>query len=59
MVGGNEDLRPLIEKLAESNPDRRTGTVQDTAAAVIFLASEEASHIHGVLLPVDGAALAI
>ncbi|WP_372493794.1 hypothetical protein [Micromonospora alfalfae] len=26
---------------------------------MIFLASEDASHIHGVLLPVDGGALAI
>ncbi|MGW0216435.1 SDR family NAD(P)-dependent oxidoreductase [Micromonospora chokoriensis] len=55
----NENLRPLLEKIAQNNPDRRTGSVQDTAAAVIFLASDEASHIHGVLLPVDGGALAI
>ncbi|MET7597504.1 SDR family oxidoreductase [Streptomyces sp. NPDC005481] len=59
LTEGNEDLRPLLEKLAEDNPDRRTGSVQDTAAAVIFLASDDASHIHGVLLPVDGGALAI
>ncbi|MFJ9999858.1 SDR family NAD(P)-dependent oxidoreductase [Streptomyces werraensis] len=59
LTESNEELRPLLEELAESNPDRRTGSVQDTAAAVIFLASEDASHIHGVLLPVDGGALAI
>ncbi|MEW1681820.1 SDR family oxidoreductase [Streptomyces sp. NPDC093594] len=59
LTESNDELRPLLEKLAQSNPDRRTGSVQDTAAAVIFLASEDASHIHGVLLPVDGGALAI
>ncbi|MFE2631260.1 SDR family NAD(P)-dependent oxidoreductase [Streptomyces sp. NPDC059374] len=59
MTESNDELRPMLEKIAESNPDRRTGSVQDTAAAVIFLAGEDASHIHGVLLPVDGGALAV
>ncbi|MFI8006982.1 SDR family NAD(P)-dependent oxidoreductase [Streptomyces sp. NPDC086010] len=55
----NEELRPLLEEIAEANPDKHMGSAQETAAAVIFLAGDEASHIHGVLLPVDGGALAI
>ncbi len=35
-------------------PAKRYGTVQEVAAAVRFLASEEAGYLNGVLLPVDG-----
>jgi NAD(P)-dependent dehydrogenase (short-subunit alcohol dehydrogenase family) len=39
---------------AETIPQRRFGTAADVAAAVLFLASDEAGHITGVSLPVDG-----
>lgn len=42
---------------ASSYPARRPGTAAEVADAVVFLASDEASYIHGVLLPVDGGAL--
>lgn len=36
-------------------PMGRQGTAQDVANAALFLASDEASYVTGVLLPVDGA----
>jgi NAD(P)-dependent dehydrogenase (short-subunit alcohol dehydrogenase family) len=35
----------------------RTGTAWDVANAAVFLASEDAGYITGVLLPVDGGLL--
>ena len=40
--------------MIESTPVKRAGTPEDVAAAVAFLASDEASFISGVTLPVDG-----
>ncbi|MEU4896436.1 SDR family oxidoreductase [Streptomyces sp. NPDC044780] len=40
-----------------SYPARRPGTAAEAADAVVFLAGDEASCIHGVLLPADGGAL--
>jgi len=40
--------------MIESTPVKRPGTPEDVAAAVAFLASDEASFITGVTLPVDG-----
>lgn len=45
------------EKLAaitKSTPLGRTGTSEEVAAAVVFLASRAASYLNGVNLPVDG-----
>lgn len=36
------------------NPNERVGTPQDIAKTVLFLLSEEASHINGQTIPVDG-----
>ena len=36
----------------------RPGTTRDVAEAVLYLSSEEASYINGVVLPVDGGFLA-
>jgi NAD(P)-dependent dehydrogenase (short-subunit alcohol dehydrogenase family) len=37
-----------------SVPARRIGTVSDIAAAVSFLASDDAAYTHGTVLVVDG-----
>ncbi|MGH2531471.1 MAG: SDR family NAD(P)-dependent oxidoreductase [Thermomicrobiales bacterium] len=53
----NERLaqEPLVfEKLTKWYPLRRVGEPEDIANAALFLASDEASWITGVILPVDG-----
>jgi NAD(P)-dependent dehydrogenase (short-subunit alcohol dehydrogenase family) len=44
----------LKSQWAERNPMKRFGTPEEVAAAVLFLASDEASYITGVELLVDG-----
>ncbi len=52
----NEELR---SKLARSYPTGRTGTPQDIAPAVLWLASPEASWVTGQTIPVNGGYLTI
>lgn len=53
---GREDM---VRRLAETvYPLRRVGEPEDVAAAVAFLASDDAGWISGVVLPVDGGILA-
>ena len=52
MTGGlSGELR---EKVLESIPLRRIGRAEDVAAAVRFLASDEAAYITGHVLDVNG-----
>ncbi len=44
----------IEEQTAQAHPLRRIGEPGDVAAAVVFLASDAASWITGVVLPVDG-----
>ncbi|MGK2877228.1 MAG: 3-oxoacyl-ACP reductase FabG [Solirubrobacterales bacterium] len=44
----------LVDKIAEAVPLGRPGTVDEVAAAVGFLASDDAAYVTGVVLPVDG-----
>jgi len=48
-----------LEAVKLAYPVGRTGTEQDVAAAIAFLASDEASFINGACLPVDGGTLAL
>ncbi len=48
--------KEVIEPLVARIPLRRLGQPQDIANAFLFLASEEASYISGVILQVDGLA---
>ena len=45
---------PLYKEALKGIPLQRSGTVADMAAAVAFLASDEASYITGQVLYVDG-----
>jgi NAD(P)-dependent dehydrogenase (short-subunit alcohol dehydrogenase family) len=47
-----------IQKSAASLPLARVGDARELAQAVLFLASDQASFITGVLLPVDGGQMA-
>jgi len=49
-----EAVSSLKSAWAERNPMKRFGTVEEVAAAVLFLASDAASYITGVDLLVDG-----
>jgi len=53
-----DESESTLEQWAENKPLRRNGTTDDIAAAVTFLASNEANFITGVVLPVDGGASA-
>lgn len=48
------DVEEFRAMNAEANPVRRVGQVEDIAAAVTFLASDEASYVTGQTLYVDG-----
>jgi NAD(P)-dependent dehydrogenase (short-subunit alcohol dehydrogenase family) len=45
-----DHIAPVLARI----PSRRASTIADVAAAVIFLASQDAANIHGALLSVDG-----
>lgn len=56
-IGGTEGMARLVKdlKTAESKvPLQRLGTTNDIAQSTVFLFSEAASFITGVVLPVDG-----
>ncbi|SEG35944.1 NAD(P)-dependent dehydrogenase, short-chain alcohol dehydrogenase family [Actinacidiphila yanglinensis] len=56
---GQADNAHLIAPLLATAPDRRMGRLEEVAAAVVFLAGDGATHIHGAILPVDGGLAAV
>jgi enoyl-[acyl-carrier-protein] reductase (NADH) len=44
----------LLEKAWERIPMQRAGQPEEVAAAIFFLASDQASYVNGITLPVDG-----
>jgi 3-oxoacyl-[acyl-carrier protein] reductase len=51
---GNGDETGGPSRLLEAIPARRTGSAEEVAACIRFLASDEASYVTGAVLPVDG-----
>ena len=54
MTGADEQGAKVIEAMRRAVPMKRLGTPEDVAAAVAFLASEEAGFITGQTLSVSG-----
>ena len=54
IIGASRDGSRVIESMTHNVPMRRLGTPADVAAAVCFLASEEAGYITGQTLSVSG-----
>jgi NAD(P)-dependent dehydrogenase (short-subunit alcohol dehydrogenase family) len=50
----DRDPETAREELAARVPLGRIGTVEDVAAAAVFLASDEAAFLTGIALPIDG-----
>jgi NAD(P)-dependent dehydrogenase (short-subunit alcohol dehydrogenase family) len=44
----------LVESVRREVPAQRLGSGAEAAATVFWLASPEASYVHGAVLPVDG-----
>jgi len=54
MLRGGADGEARLSDLAAAIPLGRIGQPRDIAAAIAFLASDDASFITGAMLPVDG-----
>ena len=53
-MAGEADPDEVVENLKHLNPLYGVATVEDIAAAVAFLVSDDTRFISGVILPVDG-----
>jgi NAD(P)-dependent dehydrogenase (short-subunit alcohol dehydrogenase family) len=52
-------LGEALDQLAAAAPAGRVGLPEEIASAIVYLASDEASFVQGVLLPVDGGRVAV
>jgi NAD(P)-dependent dehydrogenase (short-subunit alcohol dehydrogenase family) len=54
----NEGFGDMANQIAALAPAGRQGEPEELAAAIVFLASDDASFVHGVTIPVDGGRVA-
>ncbi|GLV56067.1 hypothetical protein KDH_29110 [Dictyobacter sp. S3.2.2.5] len=54
-TAGDEELLAQLVSIA---PARRIGQATELVGAAVFLASDEASYVHGITLPVEGGSTA-
>jgi NAD(P)-dependent dehydrogenase (short-subunit alcohol dehydrogenase family) len=56
---GTAPMGDALDQLAATTPHGRPGMPDDIAAAITFLATDDAAYIHGAILPVDGGRIAV
>ena len=56
---GTASMGEALDQLASAAPSGRHGLPEEIAAAITYLASDEASFVHGAVLPVDGGRIAV
>lgn len=56
---GTAPMGEALDQLAASAPHGRPGLPDDIAAAITFLATDDAGYVHGAVLPVDGGRTAV
>ncbi|WP_020577969.1 SDR family NAD(P)-dependent oxidoreductase [Actinopolymorpha alba] len=56
---GTAELGDDLDQLAAAAPAGRTATAEEIADAIIFLATDRSSFVHGAILPVDGGRIAV
>ncbi|AMN47560.1 hypothetical protein ACG33_10715 [Steroidobacter denitrificans] len=59
VLDGAPDPAQMLETLAAGHPMKRVGRPEELASTILFLASDEASFVTGVSLPVDGGYCAV
>ena len=56
---GTAGMGEALDQLASAAPAGRPALPQEIASAIVYLASDEASFVHGALVPVDGGRVAV
>lgn len=56
---GSAGMGEALDQLASAAPAGRPALPEEIASAIVYLASDEASFVHGALLPVDGGRVAV
>ncbi|MGE2767192.1 SDR family NAD(P)-dependent oxidoreductase [Rhodococcus sp. 1.20] len=56
---GTLPMGQALDQIAAGGPAGRVGEPEEIAEAITFLATEQASFIHGAVLPVDGGRIAV
>jgi NAD(P)-dependent dehydrogenase (short-subunit alcohol dehydrogenase family) len=56
---GTVGMGDALDQLAATAPAGRPGLPEEIAGAIAYLAGDEASFVHGALLPVDGGRIAV
>jgi len=56
---GTAAMGESLDQLAAAGPAGRPGTAREIAEAIVFLATDSASFVHGAVVPVDGGRIAV
>ncbi|WP_280694199.1 SDR family NAD(P)-dependent oxidoreductase [Kitasatospora sp. GAS204B] len=56
---GTAGMPEALDALAAQAPAHRPGTAQEVAEAIVYLATDRSSFVHGAVLPVDGGRIAV